>query len=237
MRILLALLIPLLLVGCPSAQPPAAEPKDIQPEPGTSLPAAPVDFPGVWTTADEQGQVFDVVIFPNGQAVSNWTKGREGARGERGFWRKEGNRLIALFSDGWTDILEPLDGGFQHRGYAPGTPLGGPPTNQATATRLEGPQAPFVGIWRMNKEPDGSYLYIAIQSNGRAASTINGGTEGKWEHSEKGALCTWPDGWVDLIERTAEGWQKRSWVGVETETTADFSSATRVGEIRFEITP
>jgi site-specific DNA-cytosine methylase len=46
-----------------------------------------------------------------------------------------------------------------------------------------------------------------------------------------------PDGWADLIERSSEGWQKRSWVGTETSTTADLSTATRVGETRFEITP
>ena len=79
--------------------------------------------------------------------------------------------------------------------------------------------------------PDGS---LAV---GGAFSTINGGTEGKWEKTAKGALCTWPDGWVDLIMRVPEGWQKRSWVGSETNAPADNSEATRVGEARFFITP
>jgi len=238
MRTLLALLFPLLLTGCPSGKSPAPDQPSAKasPTPGSAL-NSPTDFPGVWATTDEQGQVFDIIIFPNGQAVTNWTKGTEGARGERGLWRQESGRLIAMYDDGWTDILEATADGVAHKGFSPGSSLSGSPNNQAPANRLEGPQAPFVGIWRMNKEPDGSYQYIALQSSGRAFSTINGGTEGKWEHSEKGALCTWPDGWVDLIERTPEGWQKRSWVGAESNTTADLSAATRVGEIRFQITP
>ena len=87
---------------------------------------------------------------------------------------------------------------------------------QTEAKRAEGSQLALVGVWRLNKEPDGSHLYIALQSNGRAISTINGGTEGKWRANERGALCEWPDGWVDQIERGAAGWQKRSWIGSES---------------------
>jgi len=198
--------------------------------------APTISFAGVWTTLDDRGQVFDVVLFPNGQAVSNWTRGARGAQGERGFWRTDRGQMVAVFEDGWTDVIAPKEGGFQHRGFAPGTSLAAPPTNQAETRRVEGPQADFIGVWRMNKEPDGSYLYLALQSSGRAFSTINGGTEGKWEKTKEGALCTWPDGWADLIERGSEGWHKRSWVGAESNT-ADLSPAERVGEKPFEITP
>ena len=196
-----------------------------------------ISYEGIWTTADAQGQAFDIVIFPNGQAVTNWTKGTDGARGERGYWRQDQQRLTAVYSDGSTDIIAPDGSGFRHQRYSAGSPLDSQPTAQTEAERAEGGQFALVGVWRLNKEPDGSHLYIALQSNGRAISTINGGTEGKWTANERGALCEWPDGWVDQIERGAAGWQKRSWIGSESSAPADLSLATRVGETRFSVEP
>ena len=196
-----------------------------------------ISYEGIWTAADAQGQAFDIVIFPNGQAVTNWTKGTDGARGERGYWRQDQQRLTAVYSDGSTDIIAPDGSGFRHQRYSAGSPLDSQPTAQTEAERAEGRQFALVGVWRLNKEPDGSHLYIALQSNGRAISTINGGTEGKWTANERGALCEWPDGWVDQIERGAAGWQKRSWIGSESSAPADLSLATRVGETRFSVEP
>lgn len=243
MRILLLLPACVLLCGCPAGKPPAAPSPETAPAESataatTSPSAAPVEsYQGIWTTTDDQGQEFDIVLFPNGQAVSNWTKGVEGAKGKRGYWRQEENRLIVVYDDGWTDLVSPAGDGFQHRAFAPGAPLTAAPSNQAAARRTDPPGSEFIGVWRLNKEPDGSYLYLCLQSNGRAVSTINGGTEGKWEKTDKGALCTWPDGWVDLIMRVPEGWQKRSWVGADTNAPADNSEAARVGETRFLLTP
>ena len=200
-------------------------------------PAAPISYEGLWTAADAQGQVYDIVIFPNGQAVTTWAKGTEGARGERGYWRQDERRITVVYSDGSTDVIEQGPNGFQHRRYSAGSPLDSKPLAQSEARRCEGDHSAFVGVWRLNKEPDGSHLYIALQSNGRAVSTINGGTEGKWEVNEKGALCEWPDGWVDQIERGSAGWQKRSWIGSESSAPADLSLATRVGETRFSVDP
>jgi hypothetical protein len=196
-----------------------------------------VSYQGIWTTVDAQGQGFDIVIFPNGQAVTNWAKGPEGARGERGYWRQDEQRLTAVYSDGSTDIIEPDESGFRHRRYSAGSPLDSQPMAQSEAKRAEGSQSALVGVWRLNKEPDGSHLYIALHSNGRAISTVNGGTEGKWRANERGALCEWPDGWIDQIERGAAGWQKRSWIGSESSAPADLSLATRVGEARFSVEP
>lgn len=250
----LPILAVLLFAGCPAPQrTPEGEtppPPEIKVAPSTdpvaaSTPAAPVNTPdiasfeGVWSTTDESGKPFDIIIFPKGQAISTWTKSLSGPRGERGFWRKQNGCLLVVYDDGWTDIITPnADGTFQHAGYAPETALDGTPARQTVATRVAAPQADFVGVWRLNKEPDGSYLYVTLLSSGRAISTINGGTEGQWVPKDKGALCTWPDGWMDLLERSPEGWQKRSWVGTPVETTpADFSPAERVGEKPFSITP
>jgi len=236
MRRIGSLLALFVLTGCPSATPP------VPPEPSPTLEVAvevepkalPTNFEGVWTTTDTQGRNFDIVVFPNGQVVTNRNVH---ARGERGFWRLEGNRFLGVFEDGWTHSLEALADQTLYQGTDPGGSLRTDPDGGTLATRVDEAKAPFVGIWRMNKEPDGSYLYLALQSNGQALSTINGGTEGLWELTQQGALCTWPDGWVDLIERIPGGWQKRSWVGVESDAPADLSKATRVGEARFEIIP
>lgn len=253
MRILPVLLLPLIFGGCPAKISPPESESAPAPSPAPTAPAAPAaptvpsptpqpptdrDFTGVWTTRDDQGEAFEMVIFPNGQAVTNWSKGLGGAKGERGFWRKEGARLIAIYEDGWTDVLEPADDGFTHSGYSPETPIGGTPTNSAPAEKVSGPTAPYVGIWRLNREPGGTYQYVALYASGRAFSTVNGGTEGTWEVTEKGGKCTWPrDSWVDLIEHGPSGWQKRSWVGAESETPADISQVLRVGEEKFSITP
>lgn len=197
----------------------------------------PISYEGPWTVADAQGQAYDMVIFPNGQAVTTWTKGTEGARGERGYWRQDERGVTVVYSDGSTDVIEHGKNGFQHRRYSAGSPLDSQPLAQGEARRCEGNHTALVGVWRLNKEPDGSHLYIALQSGGRAVSTINGGTEGKWKVNENGALCEWPDGWVDQIERGNAGWQKRSWIGSESSTPADLSLATRVGEMRFSVDP
>lgn len=265
MRLSLALLVCLLLAGCPAPKPtpvdspqpltpsvphstPAPTPTPAEPAPSpitettptpSPTPAAtPVtDFTGVWSTTDEQGQVFNIVIFPNGQVVTNWTKGKSGAYGERGLWRMEGSRLIAFYSDGTSDLMESTDSGIRYTGYVAGVSLDRPATASAQAVRLTDPVSKFLGVWRLNKEPDGTYQYLSLQSNGRAYSSVNGGTEGQWVVSGDGAECTWPDGWVDRLEATADGWQKRSSVGVSDEAPADLSPAVRVGEAKFEIFP
>ncbi len=234
----LSLFAILLVSGCSRPPAPAEPLSPAEPTPEASPAAvnAP-DFTGTWVTADDQGQAFDLVVFPGGQAVSTWVKGPEGARGERGFWRTEGDRLIIAFQDGWTDLIIPQGGGFMHRGFEPGADLAGRWKNEAPVRRIEGDA--FTGIWQLNKEPDGTYLYVTLQSAGRAFSTVGGGTEGRWELTKEGALCTWPDGWNDLILPAQDGYQKRSWVGPAEQnvTPPDISIATRVGSERFSINP
>lgn len=223
---------------------PSEEPDPTSPLPSPSPESSPAHTPppltdvtGVWTTTDEQGQVFDIVIFANGQVVTNWTKGKEGAYGERGLWHKDGNKLLVFYHDGSSDMMEASAEGVRYTGLAPGATMDSPPRSTATARRLPDTEAKFLGIWRLNKEPDGSYQYLALQSNGRAFSSVNGGTEGKWSANGDAAECIWPDGWVDRLELTPDGWQKRSTIGSGTDTPADISQAIRVGETRFEIVP
>ncbi len=231
------LVFALIMVGCgPADKNDTPSPEKSQPAQSENV-ALPDVSAGVWTTRDEQGQPFDVVLFQNGQAVSTWVKGPAGAKGQRGFWRVVDGQICALFDDGWSDRIVMRDGEPLHKGYAPGLSLADSPTNSAPAQRFDGDAATFVGVWRLNREPDGSYLYLSLQANGAAYSTINGITEGRWEFVEGAAKVTWPDGWVDQLERSGGTWQKRSWVGGESGTPADFAQATRVGEAKFVVSP
>jgi hypothetical protein len=211
--------------------------------PETPQPTAPAvgerktSYEGTWTITDARGSAFDIIVFKNGQAVTTWVKGPAGARGERGYWRSDQQRLSIVYTSGCTDFIQPDDGKFSYSRYEAGSALDGEPTLRAEARRLANSQVALIGVWRLNQEPDGSHLYIALQSNGTAFSTINGTTSGKWKPNESGALCEWPDGWIDQIERGAGGWQKRSWVGSDSGAPADLSPATRVGETRFSTEP
>lgn len=237
--ILCSLPLLVLLTGCPAPKAPLEKTSTAvaSPSPSSNQPNLPAEkFVGAWAAADKNGQTFDLVLFPNGQAVTTRSKGTSGAMGERGFWRTTPGGATAFFADGWTDHLVVEGNGILHQSYAADRPPGDTPTDQSPAVRADGDKAGFVGVWRLNKEADGSYLSIILQSSGRALSNVNG--EGKWETTPEGARCTWPDGWNDLIFRSPEGYQKRSWVGPEQNATPpDISDAIRVGESRFQITP
>ncbi len=253
MRSSLALVLCLALTACPARKAPESVEPTPSPSPAASPTATPAaspppiaiaapaagasEFLGSWSTIDEQGQLFDVLIFPNGQAVTTWTKGRSGARGELGFWRMENNRLLIFLEDGWTDSLEKTADGVVHHGYPPGSSLDRPPATTEPAKRVAQNLAGIVGIWRLNKEPDSGYQYLALQSSGRAFSSVNGGTEGAWKQKGKTVECTWPDGWVDILEATPEGFQKRSFIGTNQDTPADVSPASRLGEQPFAFEP
>jgi hypothetical protein len=228
----------LMVAGCkPGVSPESPGTPQSGPKPAMEN-AGPIGEPvGTWSSRDENGQPFDLVLFENGQAVSTWVKGPMGAKGERGFWRKTPQGVLVLFEDGWTDQLILTKDGIMHQGFAPGASLSEAPANAAPAEKSSADISVFTGVWRLNREPDGTYLYITLQANGAAFSTINGLTEGRWELTAGTAKATWPDGWVDVIERVDGSWQKRSWVGGETATPADLTQATRVGELRFNLSP
>lgn len=245
LRILVIFGLAVALAGCgrPSGgveSPP--EPPDLEAGPADPVESIPKvarqvlgDAVGVWTAADDRGVPMDLVLFDNGQAVTTHADTLFAARGGRGFWRLvEGHVLVAM-ADGTSILLEESPEGV----LLSKSPAGPGPEFAAgvAAERLEGPTAEWVGAWRLNREPDGSFLYITLRSDGTAFSSINGLTEGRWEVRQGAAVCTWPDGWIDRIERASGGWLKKSWVGGETETPADLSDAIRVGESAFTVEP
>ncbi|GAB4166398.1 MAG: hypothetical protein Fur0032_03770 [Terrimicrobiaceae bacterium] len=238
------LILVALLSAC-SSEPPAPAPVEETssvevtppPESPDALPSLPDEVAGVWAAADSQGKPFDLVLFPNGQAVSTRVDTPSGARGQRGFWRRDGDAVVVMFERGWTDRLRAVSDGIVHETLTPGSAVRAMPSATSTARHLETPEAAFVGVWRLNREPDGSYLYVLLRSDRSAFSTIGGMTAGRWEPRDKGAWAIWPDGWNDLIEPGSQGWQKKAWVGAELQTLADLTEAERVGEKPFEITP
>jgi hypothetical protein len=149
-----------------------------------------------------------------------------------------GGKIFVVLADGWTHEIAAVVDGFEHRAFPPGAALGGaPPAYQSSAARLESEAAGFVGSWRLNREPDGSFLYILLRSDGTAFSTVAGLTTGTWQVVDGGAKCQWPDGWVDRLAMQEGQWHKRSWVGGDESTPADLAEAVRVGESPFEFTP
>jgi len=148
----------------------------------------------------------------------------------RGSWRIVEDRLLIFYDDGATDKLHASDGFFSLQSFLPGAT--GAPVSEYPAVPVEKARAKYVGVWRMEKEPDGSIPLITLESSGRAISSVPGVGDGKWTVTKEGALCTWNDGWSDLIFESPTGYQKRTWVGsLEQQTLPpDTSAATRIGQ-------
>src|SRR5262245_13090492 len=99
-----------------------------------------IKYEGTWTVTDAGGPVFDIVVFKNGQAVTNWVKGPAGARGERGYWRADQQRLTIVYTNGCTDVIQPTEDKFSYSRYEAGSALDAKPIVQAEARRLENSQ-------------------------------------------------------------------------------------------------
>ncbi|MCX7869528.1 MAG: hypothetical protein N2322_06200, partial [Terrimicrobiaceae bacterium] len=153
----------------PSAHSPAPgqPPPQAQAAEKTAIPINEAE--GTWAVKDESGH-----------PVSPQVKTPLRARGQRGFWRSSGSEITVFLAGGWTHRIVGSSDGFQHLAHAPGG-FAKEPLYSSEAVRVEGPLAGFTGVWRFNKEPDGSYLYMALDSSGAAFSTVAGLTEGRWE--------------------------------------------------------
>ncbi len=96
-----------------------------------------ISYEGTWTVTDGRGSVFDVIAFTNGQAVTNWVKEPAGARGERGYWCAEHQRLTIVYTNGCTDVIQPAEGKFSYSRYEAGSALDAKRIVHAEARRLE----------------------------------------------------------------------------------------------------
>jgi len=148
--------------------------------------------------------------------------------------------LEVVFEDGWKDLIAAFPSGFVHRGFAPGTPEGGLPKNEGPATRQDLAASGFIGVWILNKEPDGSLLHLTLRGDGRAFSSSVPEQQGQWTREGDGAQCIWPDGWRDAISGKPGKYVKRTWFGQAPENSTvppDVSPAIRLGEAPFKDVP
>ena len=168
-------------------------------------------FVGTWSLTDEQNDLFNVTLFPDGAARSNWTKGSRGAEGEGGRWTLYGNGVRIDYDDGWIDVVRLGARGFEQVSYAPDTPIAGPWDNGGKAVRVEGDLAEFTGVFRLVNVDDGKPFAVSLQSNGQAFKTINDEKRGLWRIRDGAAEIEWLNGWVDVIRRVEGGFEKLAW--------------------------
>jgi hypothetical protein len=101
----------------------------------------PSEIVGTWQLKDTDGSTFLSILKEDGTSLSNW------GPGETGSWQIENNRVTVSWTDGWHDVLEKTEAGFQKSGYAPGVALTETPTNQAPAEKIKDVESSLAGRW------------------------------------------------------------------------------------------
>lgn len=85
-----------------------------------------VTWSGVWQITNENGHTFCLTLDQSGLAIAD--------QGVNGKWSPIGNRIIISWDNGWTDVIEPDNDGFEKRAYAPDVAIEEKP---ATRNRVE----------------------------------------------------------------------------------------------------
>ena len=194
---------------------------------------------GAWTLTDDENGAFDVRVSAGGSAVSNWSKGNAGARGEHGRWTVAGGSLVIDYDDGWRDIVFRSEGGaLRKKSYAPDMPRDGAPRSESVAVRAAGGLAEWVGVYEIAAagSRSGAASFVAIQSTGLAWNTADAEHVGSWWIAGEALRIRWANGWVDEFRRGAGGFDVRSWrpcaafdaLGTPGEPAAHAARATRL---------
>ncbi|HKY96071.1 MAG TPA: hypothetical protein VJL84_12235, partial [Kiloniellales bacterium] len=79
---------------------------------------------GLWRFHHTDGSAFFGRLYPDHRATTDF------GDGETGLWRREGEAVRMVYTDGWDDLLGAVDGGFAKRSWEPGADRCGPPTNE-----------------------------------------------------------------------------------------------------------
>ncbi len=173
------------------------------------------DALGVWAAVDHDGDLFDIVVYPNGTAVTNWSKGPDGAKGQLGKWTATAEGIEIKFPDGWRDVFKRSGTGFMQEGYGPGT-KNALPMNTCRVIRVTEPRARFVGVWETPERETGKTLYIAVFSDGTAKKSLPANAKGLWSVQYGNAWFNWEDGWNNRIVRTETKYVDQVWRPTET---------------------
>lgn len=161
---------------------------------------------GTWSLTDSENQLFNVVLQPDGAAVSTWWKGDDGAKGERGRWMIENGVLIVRWTDGWIDAVRRGHSGYEKYSYGPGVPSNSTPTSFGQAVKVEGPAQRYAGVWTLPGALAGSRyeLFVALRSDGSAMKSIDEVRVGTWQLDGGNCRIVWADGWSTVIEPTED---------------------------------
>lgn len=62
----------------------------------------------------------------------------------------------------------------------------------------------FVGVWLQN-DTHGKPFQITLNADGTGETNWGPGEVGTWELEGNRAICTWNNGWVDIITKTDQG--------------------------------
>jgi hypothetical protein len=169
---------------------------------------------GTWSLTDSENELFNVMLQPDGAAVSTWWKGDEGAKGERGRWMIENGVLVVRWTDGWIDAVRRGHSGYEKYSYGPGVPANSTPTSFGQAVKVEGPAQRYTGVWTIPGALPGSRyeLFVALRSDGSAVKSIDGVRAGTWQVEGESCRIVWADGWSSVIEPTEDGsFFSKSW--------------------------
>ena len=197
------------------------------------------DAVGVWTLCDDENAAFDVRLSASGSAISNWSKGSVGARGEWGHWSIVDGSVVIDYDDGWRDIVFRNDRGWlRKKSYSPEMPREGPARSESSAVRTADGLAAWVGVYEIAAigSRTGTASFVAIQSTGLAWNTANAERIGSWWMAGDALRIRWANGWIDEFRRGASGFEVRSWrplagfdtLGTPAEPAAHTARATRV---------
>ena len=201
-------------------------------------PIAPEEAVDSWTLTDSENTTFDVRLSPGGKAISNWSKGPNGARGESGRWTIASGDIVIEYDDGWCDrIVGRADGTFGKISFAPGEPRDGVATNFGQAVRTPAAFAQWIGVYELPQAESrlGRPFFVAIQSSHAAWKSIDDVRVGSWWVSGSGWLrIRWANGWFDEFRPVFTGYEVRSWKpGTEIDAKGDpVGPATNVGKAR-----